>query len=74
MQVSVANIFRGNLPRAIYFYYLSNPQVNGDYSHNPHIFKHYYTREASVIVNGVQFPSSPIKIDHKKGFYMEAYR
>ena len=72
--VSVANIFRGNLPRALYIYFLNNEQVNGSYKHNPHIFKHYSIREASVIMNGVQYPSAPIKIDHKKGFVMEAYR
>ena len=72
--ISVANIYRGKLPRSCYFYMLNNEQTGGSYGSNPHVFKHYDLREASVNINGTQIPGRPVQIDHSKKFINEAYR
>jgi hypothetical protein len=43
--VNAHNIYRGNLPRAIYCYFLNNEQAQGTMNTNPYVFLPYGVRE-----------------------------
>ena len=72
--VNVENIFRGTLPRAIYCYFQDNNQVQPTFASNPYVLRPYNLREASVNINGVCYPTRPVRIDFEKNHVMEAYR
>jgi hypothetical protein len=73
--INLYNIWRGQLPRAMYFAFLDNTQIAGSVTKNPYAFLPYNIMEANVIVSGRSYPSEPIKynFDNDDGL-MTAYR
>ena len=62
-RIEINNIFRDRLPRALYVFFLENSQIVGSITKNPYIFKNYDVMEAHITVNGLPYPSEPVRMN-----------
>ena len=44
-------------------FFLENSQIVGSISKNPYIFKNYDVMEAHITVNGLPYPSEPVRMN-----------
>ena len=72
--ISINNILRGKLPRAVYFVFLENSQTMGAIDRNPFVFLNHDIMEASLNISGFPYPSEPVKYNFGEGDIMPGYR
>ncbi|XP_055377145.1 uncharacterized protein F54H12.2-like [Condylostylus longicornis] len=59
--ISLDNVFIGQIPNAIVFCMVSNENFNGNRSKNPYYFDHQNLTQFQLYVNGAPVPNSPIE-------------
>ena len=63
IDLSIPNLFTGNLPRHVLVAMVNNSAATGQLKHNPFVFHHYGVDNYAMIENGMVYPSEGVKID-----------
>ena len=57
------NLFHGNVPRKIIFYFVGSSAYNGDWKKNPFNLRHFNLSSIRVLKNGVEYPWPETRTD-----------
>ena len=71
---TIANIFRGKLPRSIIIGMVHSNGFNGDFTKNPFLFKHFGVSYCNLKINGSPLPCSTLQPNFDKGKCIREYR
>ena len=69
-----ANVFRGQMPKAIFIAMVRNDAYNGNYKLNPFHFEHFDVNEVGLYREGESIPHRPFTPDFNKGFFTREYK
>jgi len=57
LDISLEDVCRGKMPKAIYLGLVDNAAYNGSFTSDPFAFKHYHVNFIAAYIDGAQFPS-----------------
>lgn len=73
-QVTATHVFNNKLPKRLVCCFLSNEDLNGDFSIHPFTFTPRNVERIAVTVDGEHVFGSPLQCDFAQNLYMQAYQ
>ena len=71
--ITISSPFQGRVPDKLVMVLLENDSIDGSYTNNPFMFKHFNITAVTITLDGDPVGATPLKTDFGYNLYMRAY-